>query len=187
MIRPLDPDYLNSFSSKSSVKVLFSLFGAHSNKKQAFLVLMLYVFFGSLIFSILPAIGFHYLEGWRLLDAWYFTIITLTTGMFDQICLIIIIHRLWIIACGSTQILFLKNASTMINFKLALIRLRPQWLTGSELVNKKASLKHQLENSTYYLSRFRWLCTKFPWRWRRRFIPFEILPWNISHDSIRWV
>ena len=147
---------------------------------------MLYVFFGSLIFSILPAIGFHYLEGWRLLDAWYFTIITLTTGTFDQICLIIIIHRR-IIACGSTQILFLKNASTMINFKLALIRWRPQWLTDSELANFKASLKHQLENSTYYLSRFRWLCTKFPWRWRRCFIPFEILPWNISHDSIRWV
>ena len=53
---------------------------------------MLYVFFGSLIFSILPAIGFHYLEGWRLLDAWYFTIITLTTGTFDQIYLIMMIH-----------------------------------------------------------------------------------------------
>ena len=57
---------------------------------------MLYVFFGSLIFSILPAIGFHYLEGWRLLDAWYFTIITLTTGTFDQICLIIMIYNLWL-------------------------------------------------------------------------------------------
>ena len=57
---------------------------------------MLYVFFGSLIFSILPAIGFHYLEGWRLLDAWYFTIITLTTGTFDQICLIIMIQSLWL-------------------------------------------------------------------------------------------
>ena len=75
---------------------------------------MLYVFFGSLIFSILPAIGFHYLEGWRLLDAWYFTIITLTTGTFDQICLIIMTHSL----CLKTDF--------VPKIKLMLTRWRPQ-------------------------------------------------------------
>lgn len=65
-------------------KVLMSWFGPNSTQKQAFLVLLIYVVLGSLIFSILPAIGFHYLEGWRFLDAWYFTIITLTTVGFGD-------------------------------------------------------------------------------------------------------
>ena len=63
-------------------KVLVKWFGSNSTKKQAFLILMLYVLFGTIIFSVLPAIAFHYLENWGFLDAWYFTIITLTTGEY---------------------------------------------------------------------------------------------------------
>ena len=43
---------------------------------------MLYILFGSIVFSLFPAIAFHYLENWKFLDAWYFTIITLTTGIY---------------------------------------------------------------------------------------------------------
>ena len=100
------------------------MFGAHSNKKQAFLVLMLYVLFGSLIFSILPAIGFHYLEGWRLLDAWYFTIITLTTGKLDQICLGMIV-KLILVGFGDYAPSFHEgdvDASSLLKFFLEIYR-----------------------------------------------------------------
>ena len=45
-------------------KVLVHFFGLHPSKKQAFTVLMAYVTMGSIIFSIVPAVCFHFLEGW---------------------------------------------------------------------------------------------------------------------------
>lgn len=45
-------------------RILVACYGTHPTKGQAFTVLMSYVVFGSVIFSILPAVGFHCLEGW---------------------------------------------------------------------------------------------------------------------------
>ncbi|CAG5095037.1 Oidioi.mRNA.OKI2018_I69.XSR.g14001.t1.cds [Oikopleura dioica] len=65
-------------------QILISIYGKTPTKRQAFTIFAAYVFFGSLIFSIIPAVCFHFLEGWEMLNAWYFTIITLTTVGFGD-------------------------------------------------------------------------------------------------------
>ena len=55
-------------------KVLVSLYGHSPSKRQAFTILMAYVVLGSIVFSIIPAICFHFLEGW-ILGIKYFTLL----------------------------------------------------------------------------------------------------------------
>jgi len=45
-------------------KILVACFGQHPTKGQAFTILLSYIVLGSIIFSIIPSVCFHLLEGW---------------------------------------------------------------------------------------------------------------------------
>ena len=47
---------------------------------------LVYVVGGFISCSLLPAVVFHYIEGWTLLQAWYFTMQTLFTIGFGDYC-----------------------------------------------------------------------------------------------------
>jgi len=48
--------------------------------------LLVYVVGGFISCSLIPAVVFHHIEGWTLLQAWYFTMITLLTIGFGDYC-----------------------------------------------------------------------------------------------------
>jgi hypothetical protein len=52
-------------------KILVACFGPRPTKGQALLILGIYIVLGSTVFSILPAVCFHYLEGWILVFEYF--------------------------------------------------------------------------------------------------------------------
>lgn len=57
-----------------------------SQKFASAISLLVYVVGGFVFCSLIPAVVFHHIEGWTLLQAWYFTMITLLTIGFGDYC-----------------------------------------------------------------------------------------------------
>lgn len=57
-----------------------------SSKFASAISLLVYVVGGFVFCSLIPAVVFHHIEGWTLLQAWYFTMITLLTIGFGDYC-----------------------------------------------------------------------------------------------------
>ena len=55
-----------------------------SPKFASAISLLVYVVGGFVFCSLIPAVVFHHIEGWTLLQAWYFTMITLLTIGFGD-------------------------------------------------------------------------------------------------------
>ena len=61
-----------------------SIFGPRPTQQQTISIFGFYLSFGIISLFLVPAYGFHYLEGWSYADSIYFTVISLTTIGFGD-------------------------------------------------------------------------------------------------------
>ena len=61
-----------------------TIFGSRPSQHQTISIFGFYLGFGIISLFLLPAYGFHYLEGWSYADSIYFTVISLTTIGFGD-------------------------------------------------------------------------------------------------------
>ena len=61
-----------------------TMFGSRPSQHQTISIFGFYLSFGIISLFLLPAYGFHYLEGWSYADSIYFTVISLTTIGFGD-------------------------------------------------------------------------------------------------------
>ena len=61
-----------------------TIFGSRPTQQQTISIFGFYLSFGIVSLFLVPAYGFHYLEGWSYADSIYFTVISLTTIGFGD-------------------------------------------------------------------------------------------------------
>ena len=61
-----------------------TIFGSRPTQHQTVSIFTFYLSFGIISLFLVPAYGFHYLEGWSYADSIYFTVISLTTIGFGD-------------------------------------------------------------------------------------------------------
>ena len=61
-----------------------TIFGSRPTQHQTVSIFGFYLSFGIISLFLVPAYGFHYLEGWSYADSIYFTVISLTTIGFGD-------------------------------------------------------------------------------------------------------
>ena len=61
-----------------------TMFGFRPSQHKTISISGFYLSFGIISLFLLPAYGFHYLEGWSYADSIYFTVISLTTIGFGD-------------------------------------------------------------------------------------------------------